>query len=189
MTVPMNASRDKFLTRAAFSGYHYGCFGCGDLADFFQYLLHTLATAHDAFGVIRAVKQALVGFLGADRIFSRFESLRDQLFELLQIEGLQHVIEGSVFHCLDRSLAGSESGHQNNHGRGSGGSEMLESFDSRDALHPIVEKNQVRFFAPSRFDPLLTGIGGHDGITFLGKNAVKRIPNLGIVVDQKDCWL
>ena len=60
---------------------------------------------------------------------------------------------------------------------------MLESFDSR-CPPSVVEKNRVWFLLEPFRSPALRN-RRYDGITFLGKNAVKRIPNLGIVVDRR----
>ena len=159
MTVPMNASCNKFFPVPLSPVIMTVASDAATCPTFFS----TVAYAPHCPLCLRRnppVKQSLVGFLGADESFPALRAFETSSLSFFRSKGFKHN-RSPVFHCLDRSLASSECGHENNHGRGSA---VLRCWRVSIPEMPSIRlSRKIRFgFCSSRFDSLLPGIGGYD---------------------------
>ncbi len=103
-----------------------------------------------------------------------------------QIEGLEHVVKGTMLHCLNCGLRGAIGGHENDQRTGCSCPEVLQGFDSRDPAHSVVQKDEIRGLFTSNFNSLLSRVCSKDGMSVLRQNPVEGVTNLRIVINKEN---
>ena len=110
--VMVNGPRHQLLARPAFARNQHGRLRLGYLADKLEDLLHRLALADDALGMIFTVQQRLIADHLA-HVARGLESGLDQQFELGHFERLEHVVVRARLHRLDGCRGRAVGGHHN----------------------------------------------------------------------------
>ena len=175
----------QFLARAALTRDQHRGVRLRDLPDELENLLHRLALADDALGVILFRQQRLVTD-DAPHVVGGLERRRDERFEFRHVERFQHVIVRAEFHRLDGRLRRAVGGHHDDQQFRIQAAQLAQHLQSVAGAHANVHDDKV---GPLRRD-LANGLGAvarfHNLQFGRLEIAAECAPNIGIVINDQN---
>ncbi len=105
--------------------------------------------------------------------------------QLMKIERLEEVLEGTAFHGFDGGLRGGKGGDEDYGQSRVDLADTVERFQSGHVPQANVEEHDVRPVAFDQFEALRRTLGCQDGHAFRAEDLFNRIQHIGFVVDDQ----
>lgn len=178
----MDAPGEEGLARAGLAHDQDGRVGHGHAVDHGDDVAHPLALAHDV-----VVHPAALGLLPGELAVhpAVLGRAQDQVFQVLGLEGLGHVMESPELGRLHGALDGAHAGHDDHRRVRVGLAHGLEQLDAIHARHGHVRDDDVEQGLLHGGQRRLTRSHGLDLEVAVGKIAFQDVQEIRLVVHDQ----